>query len=152
LQEDENKRYIIQDSVLIKTKESATLSAIVVRKKGVTTQQPAALFFNICTDFSLNVAKRAAAHGYVGVTAETRRKRFSRDEIVPYEHEAKDTYDVIDWIIVDRPSSWEGEVRLSSLSGTNYPKSTWFFEHQRRVAGRLLETAGKMRLIAKSSR
>jgi predicted acyl esterase len=98
LQEDEHKRYIIQDSVLIKTKAGATLSAIVVREKEVTTPQPTAVFFHLYTDFSLNAAKRAAAYGYVGVTAETRGKRFSPDEIEPYEHEAKDTYEVIDWI------------------------------------------------------
>lgn len=57
LSEDENRRYTIQDDVLIKTKEGATLSAVVVRKKGVTTPQPAALFFNIYTDFDLNQAK-----------------------------------------------------------------------------------------------
>jgi putative CocE/NonD family hydrolase len=98
LLEDENRRYIIQDDVLIKTQEGATLSAIVVRKRGVTTPQPTALFFNIYTDLSLNQAKQSAAYGYVGVTAETRGKRHSPDEIVPYEHEAEDTYQVIDWI------------------------------------------------------
>ena len=98
LREEENRRYIIQDDVLIKTKEGATLSAIVVRKKGVTTPQPTAMIFNIYTNLSLNYAKQAAAYGYVGVTAETRGKRLSPDEIVPYEHEAKDIYGVIDWI------------------------------------------------------
>ena len=96
--EDENRRYIIQDDVLIKTKEGATLSAIIVRKRGVTTPQPTALCFNIYTDFSLNLARTAAAHGYVGVTAETRGKRLSPDEIDPYEHVAQDAYGVIDWI------------------------------------------------------
>lgn len=98
LLEDDNRRYIIQDDVLIKTEEGATLSAIVVRKRGLTTPQPTALFFNIYTNLSLNQAKQSAAYGYVGVTAETRGKRLSPDEIVPYEHEANDIYDVIDWI------------------------------------------------------
>jgi putative CocE/NonD family hydrolase len=98
ISEEENRRYIIQDDVLIKTKEGATLSAIVVRKKGVTTPQPTALCFNIYTDLSLNLAKTAAAHGFVGVTAETRGKRLSPDEIDTYEHVANDTYGVIDWI------------------------------------------------------
>ncbi len=53
LAEDENRRYVIQDDVLIKTKGGATLSAIVVRKRGVTAPQPTALFFNIYTDLSL---------------------------------------------------------------------------------------------------
>jgi len=34
----------------------------------------------------------------VGVTADTRGKRLSPDAIVPYAHEAADTYEVIDWI------------------------------------------------------
>jgi uncharacterized protein len=96
--ENDAKRYIIQDDVLIKTKEGATLSAIVVRKKGVTTPQPAALCFNIYTDLSRGLAMSAAAHGYVGVTAETRGKRLSPDEIDTYEHVAQDAYGVIDWI------------------------------------------------------
>ena len=98
LREEENRRYIIQDDVLIKTREGATLSAIVVRKRGVTTPQPTALCFNIYTDLSLNLARTAAAHGYVGVTAETRGKRLSPDEIEPYEHVGQDVHGVIDWI------------------------------------------------------
>lgn len=98
VKEDDNRRYIIQDDVLIKTSEGATLSATVVRKRGVSTPQPAALCFNIYTDISLNLARTAAAYGYVGVTAETRGKRLSPDEVDTYEHVAQDTYGVIDWI------------------------------------------------------
>jgi|SRR5436305_1228847 len=96
--EDDNRRYVIQEDVLIKTQEGATLSAAVVRKKGLAGPQPAALFFNIYANLGLGQAKRAAAYGYVGVAADTRGKRLSPDEVVPYEHEAKDTYAVIDWI------------------------------------------------------
>ena len=117
LREDETKRYIIQDDVLIKTKEGATLSAIVVRKRGVTTPQPTALIFNIYTNLSLNYAKQAAAYGYVGVTAETRGKRLSPDEIVPYEHEAKDTFGVIDWISKQPWSNGEVGMYGGSYSG-----------------------------------
>ncbi|HEV8538512.1 MAG TPA: CocE/NonD family hydrolase, partial [Bacteroidota bacterium] len=98
LKDDDNKRYSFQDSVLIKTTGGATLSAIIVRKKGVTAPQPTALCFNIYTDLSMNLARRAASYGYVGVTAETRGKRLSPDEIDTYEHVAEDTYGVIDWI------------------------------------------------------
>jgi len=119
--EDDNRRYIIQDDVLIKTKEGATLSAMVVRKKGVTAPQPTALFFNIYTDISLRQAKQSAAYGYVGVTAETRGKRNSPDEIVPYEHEAQDTYDVIDWI---SKQSWsDGQVGMYGNSYCGF--SAW---------------------------
>ncbi len=118
LLEDDNRRYIIQDGVLIKTKEGATLSAIVVRKRGVTAPQPTALFFNIYTNLSLNQAKQSAAYGYIGVTAETRGKRNSPDPIEPYEHETKDIYDVIDWI---SKQSWsDGKVGMYGNSYSGY--------------------------------
>ena len=101
LKEDGNNRYIIEDSVLIKTKEGATLSAVVVRKRDVTTPQPSALFFTIYSNLDRNEyeAMQSASHGYVGVVADTRGKRLSPDPIEPYEHEAKDVNAVIDWII-----------------------------------------------------
>ncbi|MGA9997616.1 MAG: CocE/NonD family hydrolase [Pyrinomonadaceae bacterium] len=101
LQEDEDRRYLIEDNVLIKTKDGATLSAIVVRKRGVSVPQPTALSFTIYADTARNIGapKFAAANGYVGVMAFTRGKGASPDEIVPYEYEARDTNSVIDWII-----------------------------------------------------
>ena len=100
LREDGDQRYIIQDSVLIKTRDGATLSAVVVRKRGVTVPQPAALIFTIYADIhgDADRSKYAAARGYAGVTAYTRGKALSPDEITPYEYEARDTYSVIDWI------------------------------------------------------
>jgi uncharacterized protein len=118
LSEDDNRRYIIQDDVLIKTKEGATLSAFVVRKRGITTKQPTALVFNIYTDFSLGMAKLSASYGYVGVTAETRGKRNSPDPIEPYEHEVDDTYEVIDWI---SKQTWsDGQVGMYGNSYLGY--------------------------------
>jgi putative CocE/NonD family hydrolase len=100
LKEDDKRRYTIEDSVLIKTKEGATLSAVVVRKKTITTPQPTALFFTIYSDLDQNLyeAKQSATHGYAGMVADTRGKRLSPDAIEPYEHEAKDVNAVIDWI------------------------------------------------------
>lgn len=118
LLEDDNKRYVIQDDVLIKTKDGAKLSAFVVRKRGVTSKQPAALVFNIYTDISLRMAKLSASYGYVGVTAETRGKRNSPENIEPYEHEVDDTYDVIDWIS-KQPWS-DGQVGMYSNSYGGY--------------------------------
>ncbi|MGY0038027.1 CocE/NonD family hydrolase [Pedobacter sp. NJ-S-72] len=100
LRQDDKKRYIIQDSILIKTNDGATLSGLVVRKRGVSVPEPAALFFFIYSNLerSLFEAKYAAAHGYAGVVADTRGKRLSPDQIVPYEYESKDVNTVIDWI------------------------------------------------------
>jgi len=120
LKEDDDRRYIIEDSVLIKTKEGATLSAVVVRRKGITTRQPAALFVTIYANLDQNFyeAKQSAAYGYVGVVADTRGKRLSPDAIEPYEHETKDVNAIIDWI---SKQSWcNGKVGMYGGSYSGY--------------------------------
>jgi predicted acyl esterase len=99
--------YIINDKVLIKTSDGATLSAVTVIKKPVTSKLPAALMFFIYsnTERSLTEAKFAADHGYIGIVADTRGKRLSPDKIAPYEHEARDVNSVIDWIM-EQWKSW----------------------------------------------
>lgn len=98
---DLKSAYNIQDSVLIKTRDGAFISAIVVRKKGITVPKPAILQYTIYVrDKGRDVKslKEAVDNGYVGVIAYTRGKRFSSSEIFPYEHDGNDAYDVIDWI------------------------------------------------------
>jgi hypothetical protein len=94
-------RYIISDSVMIRTSDGATLSAVIVRKKGAPAKLPTTLFFSIYsnTQRSLGEACYAADHGYVGMVADTRGKRLSPDKIEPYEHEARDVNAVIRWIV-----------------------------------------------------
>lgn len=100
LKEDDERRYIIQDSVLIKTPEGITLSAMVVRKKSLSLPAPATLYFTIYTDpWQLaHEAKQSAARGYVAVVADARGKRLSPNAIEPFEHEGKDANAVIDWM------------------------------------------------------
>jgi uncharacterized protein len=90
----------MDENVLIKTRSGATLSAVIARSKRATERQPAAVYWHIYTDLSVSrqQAKVGAAHGYVGIAVDTRGKRLSPDEIVPYETEVKDTPEVIDWI------------------------------------------------------
>lgn len=111
--------YIIRDSVLIRAADGATLSAVVVRKKGAPAKLPTALFFFIYSNLnrSLAEAKYAADQGYVGVVADTRGKRLSPNPIAPYEHESKDVNEVINWIT---KQSWsDGRVGMygGSYSG-----------------------------------
>lgn len=98
--EDDERRYIIDNDALIHSSGGAVLSALVVRDRTVTTPQSSALLFTIYTNPYMNLqhAKRSAAHGYVGVVADTRGKRLSTDKIEPWEREGEDTYAVIDWI------------------------------------------------------
>ena len=97
---EEQKRFIIEPDILIKTPDGVTLSAVVVRKRGLKSKRPAAFQFTIYADKAWHIknAIHAAAHGYVGVIANSRGKGASPDEIVPWEHEGKDATAVIDWI------------------------------------------------------
>lgn len=99
--EDLKSIYNIQDSVSVKTRDGGTLSLIVVRKKGDETPAPVILQSTIYVrDKGRDMVslKRSVDNGYIGIIAYARGKRFSQDEIFPYENDANDTYDVIDWI------------------------------------------------------
>lgn len=99
--EDSKSIYNIQDSISVKTKDGAIISIIVVSKKGEENARPVLLQSTIYVrDNGRDIAtlKENADNGYVGVIAYTRGKRFSLNEILPYENDGNDTYDVIDWI------------------------------------------------------
>ncbi|WEK69871.1 MAG: CocE/NonD family hydrolase [Candidatus Chryseobacterium colombiense] len=100
-QQEKENIYSIQDSVMIRTRDGAEISAMVVRKKNDNVPRPAVLQFTIYVrdqERDMQSLKEAADRGYVGVMAYTRGKRFSKSEIYPYETDGKDAYDVIDWI------------------------------------------------------
>ncbi|MEO8018395.1 MAG: CocE/NonD family hydrolase [Pseudomonadota bacterium] len=108
------------DDVLIKTRDGATLSAVVaLPDPKPATRLPTILVFDIYTNPEAQKAQAEsfAVRGYAGVIADTRGKRLSPDAIVPYEHEAEDTQTVIDWI-VEQPWS-DGKVGMigGSYSG-----------------------------------
>lgn len=93
------QHYIIQKDLLITSQKGVKLHVIVVRKKQVKKPLPAILQFTIYARMSdVCRAKEAAARGYVGVIAYSRGKGLSPGKTDPYEHEAKDTHTVIDWI------------------------------------------------------
>lgn len=108
--EDSKPSYDIQD-VLIKTRDGATISAIVVKEKGVTTPQPVILQYTIyARGNDVESLKGSVDKGYIGVMAYSRGKHLSSDEIWPYENDANDAYDVIDWISKQKWS--DGEVGM----------------------------------------
>ena len=99
--EDLKSAYNIQDSVMIKTRDGAYISAIVVRKKEVSSPKPVILQFTIYVrdkGRDIRSLKEAVDNGYVGVIAYTRGKRFSQSDILPYENDGNDAYGIIDWI------------------------------------------------------
>ncbi len=99
IREDDAHRYVVQDSILIKTRDGAEISAIVVRPRGVTKPRPTILLLTTNTPAQFTILQGTTRfRGYVGMIAFTRGKRFSPNEIVPYEYDGRDCYDVIDWI------------------------------------------------------
>ncbi len=95
----ESQIFTIEDSVIIKTRDGALLSATVIRKREVDTPQPVIFNFTIYPGAGdKEKAKNAAINGYVGVVVNTRGKRLSPQDVEPFEHDANDAYDIIDWI------------------------------------------------------
>lgn len=100
LTEEIAKRYIIEPDTLITTPEGIELSATIVRKKHVNKKLPTAMQFTIYADErgQIKTAIHAAAHGYIGVVVNSRGKRSSSNNIVPWEHDGEDAAHAIEWI------------------------------------------------------
>ena len=82
---ENNNSYLVQDSVLIQTKDGAKIHAIVVRNSKITKPIAAILFHSVyARKTDLERAKKIADKGYVGVLSYTRGKGISPDKIVPY--------------------------------------------------------------------
>ncbi len=116
---EDGKEFLIQDSLLLKTKDGAEIAFLVVRDPKLTQPLPTILHHSIYTRSSnYKRAKRAASMGYVGVVSYTRGKAWSSSDVVPYEFEANDVNEVINWII-EQPWS-NGEVGMQGGSYTGF--------------------------------
>jgi putative CocE/NonD family hydrolase len=94
--EDDRRRYSIEDAVLVKTSDGASISTLVVLPKGAGKPLPALLEFTIYD--TQNYAIECASYGYAGVVAFTRGKHTHSRTVVPYQHDGGDARAVIDWI------------------------------------------------------
>jgi uncharacterized protein len=94
--DDDRRRYSIEDAVLVKTSDGASISASVVRPKGAGKPLPALLEFTIYDTQSY--AMECASYGYAGVVAFTRGKHTDLRTVVPYQHDGDDARAVIGWI------------------------------------------------------
>ncbi len=94
--EDDDRRYTVDKEILIKASDGASIAAEVVRPKGRAEPLPTLLEVTIYD--SQSSAKEAAAHGYVGVVADTRGTRTRPRPVVPYQHDGEDARAIIEWI------------------------------------------------------
>ena len=92
--------YEVQEKIMLKTRDGATVSGMLVRRKDGASTLPTVLQFTIYVRPERDLAslKEIADRGYVAMMAYSRGKYLSPDPIVPYEHDGKDAWDVIDWI------------------------------------------------------
>ena len=100
IKQEQTRRFIIQPDVLVKLKNGIELSTTIVRSRSQREANATALQFTIYADESAHIktAMNAAAHGYIGMVANSRGKRSSKNEIVPWEHEGEDAAQLINWI------------------------------------------------------
>lgn len=120
--EDEQRRYVIEKDIAVRTPDGATICAAVVRPRGEA-RLPALLNFTIYADpnTTMTEARRSASNGYAGVVGLTRGKGCSPDAPVPYEHDAGDAAAVVDWIAAQ---PWS-DGRVGMFGGSYEGFTTW---------------------------
>ncbi|RAJ11066.1 hypothetical protein LX64_00673 [Chitinophaga skermanii] len=106
-------KYDIQRDVRIPLRDGTKLSAILVLPKGASPKLPTILRVNcypVNEGFEVNATKIAANKGYASLTVYNRGKYKSEGVFLPFENDAKDNHDIIDWI---SKQSWsDGQVGM----------------------------------------
>ncbi|MEO7209490.1 MAG: hypothetical protein ABIY35_00985, partial [Chitinophagaceae bacterium] len=82
--EQENNKYIKDDSVLVKMPDGGMISLTIYRDRKITVPQPVVLLYNIYPGQEASDCKRAVTNGFVGIVANTRGKRLSPDTLEPF--------------------------------------------------------------------
>jgi uncharacterized protein len=101
LRADLERRFLVDEQILVPTPDGAKIAVMVVRPRDHTPVKLTALLnFTIYAkeDWSMSDAVFMAAHGYAGVVAYTRGKGRSPDPVVPYVHDGEDAATVIGWL------------------------------------------------------
>ena len=98
IKRDENKRYIIDEQLIVSPRDGAELSVMTAHKRDAAPMPAIVLFTIYAEESNKKQALLAASKGYAGVVANSRGKRSSETAIDPLKHEYKDVYAVIDWV------------------------------------------------------
>lgn len=121
---DAERRFIVDDRVLIPTPDGAKIAAIVVRPRSTGARKLVSLLnFTIYANdgWSFADAVKIAAYGYVGAVAYTRGKGRSPGPVVPYVHDGADAATVIEWL-AHQPWS---DGRVGMFSGSYNASTQW---------------------------
>ncbi|WP_093196586.1 CocE/NonD family hydrolase [Siphonobacter aquaeclarae] len=112
--------YVVQDSVLIPARDGYPIVSTIVSRKGTPAPGPAVLFFTTYYQGKrdANLFKTLADRGYTGIIAYCRGLRTDVSRYRPFEHDAADCHDVIDWI--SRQPWCNGRIGMFGGSYTGY--------------------------------
>ncbi|MGH7513906.1 MAG: CocE/NonD family hydrolase [Gemmatimonadales bacterium] len=100
VREDDERRYVKQSEIQVKTPDGATVCAMVWHPRSGPSRVPALLQFTIYADTNplIGDLRRNASNGYAAVIGFTRGKACSPDAPMPYVHDGTDAVALIDWI------------------------------------------------------
>src|SRR5690606_3761664 len=119
---DLERRFVIDEDVLIPTSGGAQIAALIVRPR---TAQPQTALLNFTIyardDWSFADAARMAGHGYAGVVAYSRGKGRSPGPATPYLHDGEDAAAVIAWLAAQ---PWS-DGRVGMFSGSYNASTQW---------------------------
>lgn len=121
---DAERRFIVDDQVLIPTPDGAKIAAIVVRPRSIGARKLVSLLcFTIYANdrWAFADAVKMAAYGYAGAVAYTRGKGRSPGPVVPYVHDGADAATVIEWL-AHQPWS---DGRVGMFSGSYNASTQW---------------------------
>ena len=92
---EDARRYITDDTLQIKMRDGAMLSAVLVRPRLASKRLPALVELALQGD--VRSARGSAAHGFIGLTASVRRVDAESGRIVPFDKEGEDARTLIEW-------------------------------------------------------
>ena len=123
LRAEVERRFIVEDDLLISMPDGARVAATLVRPRSGTAPLTALLNFTIYAndEGALAEAVQMAARGYAGMVAWSRGKGRSPGSAVPYVHDGADAAAVIDWLAA---RGWS-DGRVGMLSGSYDASVQW---------------------------
>ncbi len=99
INEDDARRYVTERDVRVRTRDGASVCALIVRPR-TPRRLPTLLTFTIYVDSAATTsdARRGASNAYATVVGFTRGKACSPDTPIPYRYDGPDAAALIDWI------------------------------------------------------
>ena len=90
---------VIEEKVMIPMRDGIRLNAFVYRIKDQQEPQPAILSLSPYPGgMEAIIGNVYATNSYIYIYVDTRGRRASEGDFIPYEHDAQDYYDIIDWV------------------------------------------------------